>query len=220
MNWQHWAVIAAMPAEAATWRSHTRACGVGVHAARAAAERHVAAGARGLLAWGTAGGLGVRFEPGALLTYSTIVERDGGRVFTVDADIVRAMETQLSKLGCLTCRGATSATPLSTQAEKARFAEESAAEAIDMESAVVAAVATAHGLPYASVRVVVDPGGFTLPRSALAALEAPSHPLLATLLSLAQRPSDLVPLLRLARWYRGALKRLARAAAILQHEAP
>lgn len=216
MDLKHWSVIAAMPAEAATWR--TQACGVGMEAARAAAERQVADGARGLLAWGTAGALGERFEPGALLIYTAIVEREGGRVFTVDPEIVRAIETLLGRLGCLTCRGASSETPLSTQADKARLAEQSGAEAVDMESAAVAAVAVKHGLPFASVRAIVDPGGFSLPRSALAALGAPAHPVIATLMSLAQRPADIVPLIKLAHWYRRALKRLTRAAAILRNE--
>lgn len=218
MDLKHWAVIAAMPAEAATWRKHSRASGVGLHAARAAAERHVADGARGLLAWGTAGALGGRFKPGALLIYTAIVERESGRVFTVDAEIVRTIETRLSGLGCHTCRGASSVTPLSTHADKTRLSDQSAAEAVDMESVAVAAVAVKYGLPFASVRAVVDPGGFSLPRSALAALDSPVHPVRATLINLAQHPTDVVPLIKLAHWYRRALKRLTRAAAILQDE--
>lgn len=217
MRWREWGLIAAMPAEAASWQSGLAPSGVGPEAARAAAERLVAAGVNGLISWGTSGALAPHLPPGALLAYEEVIDATDMRRFNVDAAIQRLLLEQLRQLGCRAARAVSCATPLASASAKERMRNQFLVDAVDLESAAVAAVASEHGLPFGALRAVVDPSAFSLPASALAALAAPMSPVLATLASLARHPLDTVPLLRLAWWYRRALRQLARAAALLQH---
>ena len=85
--------------------------------------------------------------------------------------------------------------------------------AVDMESYAVAEVARAQGLPFLAVRVIVDGAGDGLPRP-VAAVADGAGPLNVWRLigAMARAPSDLAPLLRLARRYRAASRSLAAVA--------
>ena len=71
--------------------------------------------------------------------------------------------------------------------------------AVDNESHLVASVAAAQGLPFAAVRVILDPATRVLPAVALAAIRADGTIDLAALMrSVMRAPSELPTLLRLA----------------------
>jgi len=132
--------------------------------AAAAAERLVARGAGALLSFGLAGGLDPALAPGALVVPAEVVAGDGR--FATDA----ALSAWLGGVNApaLLAGEAALADPA---AKRAAFLASGAA-AVDLESGAVARVAARHGLPFAVLRAVCDPGGRTLPPAALAALDS------------------------------------------------
>lgn len=89
--------------------------------------------------------------------------------------------------------------PVMTLAEKQGLFMRTLAAAADMESHAVAAVAQQEGVPFAVLRVVLDPSNRTLPSSALDSLrpDGSSSPG-AALAAVAKRPWEIVSLLTLA----------------------
>jgi hypothetical protein len=83
---------------------------------------------------------------------------------------------------------------------------------VDMESGIVAEAANHHGLPYAVLRVVLDPANRSLPQSALAGVrEDGTIDAAAVVKSLMRRPRDLKALFRLAGDSRKANRALLRS---------
>ncbi|MGH8210921.1 MAG: hypothetical protein ACREU6_15285, partial [Steroidobacteraceae bacterium] len=75
--------------------------------------------------------------------------------------------------------------------------------------------ARAHQLPFIAMRVIVDSAADTLPQAVTAAADGAGHLQVWRLLgALARAPTDLAPLLRLARRYRAASRSLAAVARI------
>jgi hypothetical protein len=82
---------------------------------------------------------------------------------------------------------------------KAELHRRTGAVAVDMESHIVGAVAAAHGLPMAAIRVVTDPAERALPASALAAMRPDGTvDVTAIIWSLLRRPFELPALMRVA----------------------
>jgi len=104
--------------------------------------------------------------------------------------------------------------PVAECAAKQRLHEAHAALAVDMESAAVARVAARRGLPFAALRVVLDPARVSLPDAALGALDPAGRLRPARLAgSLLRGPVQIVSLLRLSLYTRHAetaLRGLAR----------
>ncbi|MEO0034009.1 MAG: hypothetical protein RLZZ501_32 [Pseudomonadota bacterium] len=90
------------------------------------------------------------------------------------------------------------------------------ARAVDMESGAVARVAAGAGCPFAVLRAIADPAGFSLPSAAAAGLGPDGKPRpLAVLGRLALRPWQLPGLIRLGLASRSAHHALAAALAQL-----
>jgi nucleoside phosphorylase len=89
--------------------------------------------------------------------------------------------------------------PIAQATTKRSLYVKTGAVAVDMESHIVAAVAAAHGLPVAAIRVITDPAMRSLPASALAAMRPDgTTDITAMIRSVAQRPRELPALLRAA----------------------
>jgi adenosylhomocysteine nucleosidase len=89
--------------------------------------------------------------------------------------------------------------PLTSLAEKRPLHAASGAVAADMESHIVAEIATRNGLPFAVLRVVADPAARDIPPAALAAMAADGGVDIAGLLAALRRdPAQLAALARLA----------------------
>lgn len=215
--------IAALPGEARTLADvethHTHlveSCGIGPANARAGAERLLARGVDGLVSWGTAGALHADYSPGAMIVFESVVN-DAGRCYPSDARWRRAMLMSLAPLHAVAARGYSAPHAAASVAAKAALHARTGCAAVDMESAAVAALADTAGVPFIALRVVVDPADFQIPHCALHGLRDDGRAHVAAILkSLARRPQDLPPLLRLARWYHGALARLRLASHVLQ----
>jgi hopanoid-associated phosphorylase len=178
--------------------------------ARALAARleREAAHACAIVSFGVAGGLAAGLAPGTCVLARAITTRDGR--FACDEAWTRAMHGRLpgAILGAIAGRDDV----LAAAAGKRALHAATNALAVDTESHVAAAIAAAHGLPFAALRVVVDPAARGLPPAALVAPRpggAVDHA--RVLRSLARRPSQLPLLMRTALDARTAQRALRRA---------
>jgi len=183
--------------------------GMGARPASAGARRLVKAGAAGLLSWGTAAGLAPKLAPGALVLPPIVIDTDQ-RQLCVDAAwhrrVTRLAErwtdpviTPLADSGGL----------LSDPDAKRVLYQRTGAGCADMESAGVAAIAAEAGIPFLSVRAIVDPAEGGLPGCVTRAVDTDGQLQLAGLLrSAAARPGDWLALVRLARWFEAARRTL------------
>jgi len=189
--------------------------GMGAAAAELGARALLEAGATALASWGMAGGLDPSLTAGAILLPNTVIAIDGSGIATARHWCER-LDAALSPLHPV-ARGAllSSARAIGSIAQKAELYRETGAAAVDMESVAVATVARTSQVPFIAVRVIVDGAGDVLPRAVTAAADSAGHLQLWRLIgALARSPTDLGPLIRLARRYRVASQSLADVARV------
>lgn len=180
----------------------------------------LAQGASGVISFGTAGGLAPDLVPGTLIVADAI-EGPSGRLAT-DAAWSERLGAALaaSSLKSSWRRGTLAAVtaPVTTVAEKEVLHRLGGALAVDMESHIAAAMAHAHGLPFAACRAVVDPAWRALPAAATAGLrDDGTTTLLPILAALARAPWQLGAMIRLAGDARAARQALIEARRALGH---
>ena len=156
-------------------------------------------GARGLVSFGTAGGLIPGLKPGQwVIAHKVLDMPDNAREYL--SAIAWADALRRAMPGALRADLAGVTAPVVTADDKAALCRDSGAAAADMESHIVARVAAAHGLPFVVARVVIDPAERTLPPAALAGMRADgSVNLFGVLGSLAKNPLQLPALLRVGK---------------------
>jgi adenosylhomocysteine nucleosidase len=212
---RHWGPLASRHAAFAALTDGTLVAvgGVGMPAATRAALRLVADGAGALVSFGMAGGLDPRLTAGTILLADQVVcagsparQTSSGWTSRVRGALAPAQRVAGGTL-------LSTAVAVTGVAEKARLLRDSGAAAVDMESAAIVQVAQEAGLPCIVVRVIVDLAADELPALVQDAAGAQGEIRLARLLgSLARRPAQVVPLLRLSQRYREANRALAAAA--------
>lgn len=191
--------------------------GVGPRRASLASRTLLEKGATALLSWGSAGGLSPKLSPGSLILPTIIIASDRS-VYHADPSWHKNLCNRLrGQVEFHTGPLAESATVVQTPAEKAVLLHQTGAIGVDMESAAVAAVAQEARVPFIAVRVVADSTDITLPNSALNACdEFGQLNFLKLIRGIAQRPTELFPLLCLARDYRAAQNTLALVARLTE----
>lgn len=223
-------IVTALPWEAARFAARLRdlgdaaplrvlVSGPGEERAEAAARTLAAldppAGA--ILCAGVAGGLDPALRPGDLVL-ATRIHRVTARCGHDGAPIEASGELGDWLHGALGAAGleAMRAEILSHNAilrsavEKATAHDESGAAAVQMEDYVWARQAGRAGMPFGSLRAVLDPASATLPRELLD-WDPAGPPLSTVAAAVARRPSLALALLRLARQRRAATRALDRA---------
>jgi len=211
-------IVVGLPQEAAILRrvlgkaTPLLAC-AGANPARAAqaAAELIAGGADMLLSFGFTGGLDPGLRPGDIIVGAGVVGTDGKMRETDDA-LAQRICAALDETGCSWKAGLVAGADqaLATTAEKQALSACTGAVIVDMESHAVAAAS----LPFAILRVVVDPAERALPASVLAALDSSGHVnVVALMAGLLRRPREIGSLLALARDNRPARTSLRRAAA-------
>ena len=160
--------------------------GDGQHLA-ASLARAMAAGCGGLISFGVAGGLAPHLKPGNCVIGSAIL--DNGTSLPTDARWAQRLMRILPNTVHGPILGVRE--PIAHADDKAALHRETGALTVDMESHVVARAAARHRVPFAAMRVVVDPVERTIPRSALAGTrpDGTIDPL-AVMRSLLRRPRD------------------------------
>jgi adenosylhomocysteine nucleosidase len=221
-------IVCALAAEARALKPTTRpgaACavladgsllivsGMGGAAAAAGARVLIGAGATALVSFGLAGGLDASLPPGAVCLPCEIVGLDGTIVATNAPWRARVESALGTRFPVASGKLLSADRAIASIEEKAALHRSTAAVAVDMESLGVAQVASAHGLPFIAIRVIVDGATDNLPRAVAAAADQSGHLNIWRLLgALARAPSDLAPLMRLGSRYRTASRSLSAVA--------
>jgi adenosylhomocysteine nucleosidase len=178
----------------------------------ASLNRAMAAGCGGLISFGVAGGLTPNLPPGTCVIGSSVMDDDDERA--TDA----RWAARLARLIPGSVQGSIVGVrePIAHAQAKRRLHETTGAIAVDMESHMVARAAEQHGVPFAAIRVVVDPVERTIPRSALAGSRSDGtvDPR-AVLRSLVRHPGDLFGLIRMSLDARAARATLVRGRDLL-----
>jgi adenosylhomocysteine nucleosidase len=180
-----------------------------------AAERLINEGAEALVSFGIAGALAPDLAPGSLLLPRAVLAEDGSRLAVDEARRARA-DAALAASGLRAASGHVlgASEPAATPARKAALRAATGAIAIDLESHLVARVASRAGKPFLVLRAVADPASRALPEAALIGLDADGKPALGrVLLSVMRNPRQIPALLRLAGDTRRALLALGSALA-------
>lgn len=150
---------------------------------------------RGIISFGTAGGLDPALQPGACVLAERVVTPD--KDFPVDRGWLDALRACLPEARTGTLAGVDH--PVADIAAKARLWRSSGACAVDMESHRAALLAQRHGLPFVACRVIVDHADRQVPSAALAGMNADGTVALSRLLGeLALHPGQLAGCIRLA----------------------
>jgi adenosylhomocysteine nucleosidase len=184
--------------------------GMGGSAAALGARALIDAGATALASWGMAGGLDPSLAAGAILLPDEVTGIDGATFVTAPGWRSRLGAAVAAHHRVVHGKLLTSARAIGSVAEKAMLFNTTGAAAVDMESSGIAEVARAHAVPFIAVRVIVDSAADALPRAVTAAADSAGHLQIWRLIgALACAPSDLAPVLRLARRYRAANRSLA-----------
>ncbi len=188
--------------------------GIGPARAGQAAEQLIAAGADGLISFGTAGGLDRAIRPGALCVPRKIITTDAAALETDrrwHADMRRLLRDAPVKLHSAPLFS--SERLLAATDEKALINRQSGAIAIDMESAAIVKAANRQRLPCLVLRAVVDPADMPLPVGALRHVDHLGHAKLLPLLKyLLAHPEHILPMMKLAACFKAAAATLTWAA--------
>jgi hopanoid-associated phosphorylase len=150
---------------------------------------------RGIISFGTAGGLDPALQPGACVLSERVVTPDMD--FPADARWLDALRACLPEATLGTLAGVDH--PAADIVAKARLWRSSGACAVDMESHRAALLAQRHRLPFAACRVIVDHAYRHVPAAAVVGVNADGTVALSRLLrELALHPGQLAGCIRLA----------------------
>ena len=173
---------------------------------------------------GVVGALSGGLKPGDLvLSDRTIMihadSRVDEQVTAVSAEHVRAIGRSLANAGIAYSTGAilTSHRVLASGTEKRRAKESTGAIAVDMETAAIAAEATARGLPFVAIRAVLDEVDDEIFGAEMADEDGNVKPLAATSFLL-RNPATMLKLPRMIRNLSRATASIADALIAIAHE--
>ncbi|MGX0936372.1 hopanoid-associated phosphorylase [Cupriavidus metallidurans] len=153
-------------------------------------------GCDGVISFGVAGGLDPTLPPGTVIVATAV--RVGDASYSTDPYWTAALRRALPQAVCGLLAG--SDTPVTTVIDKTALHESHGALAVDMESHIAALAAQTHQIPFAALRVVIDPADRPVPPLAVAGMAADgSTDIGAILFGLLKAPHQLGGLLRLGR---------------------
>jgi adenosylhomocysteine nucleosidase len=184
----------------------------GASTSRAAtlAERLASQGCEALLSFGIAGALAPDLGSGDLILAHG-VRSPRGEDYPTDPAWRAGLAAALQEAELLFREGALlgSGAVLAASADKAKAFAETGCQAVDMESAAVAAVAADLGLPFLAVRAVADRAHEKLPGFVGKAIDPDGRPVIGEVMkALLRHPSEIGATLRLGRQSELALARL------------
>lgn len=170
-------------------------------------------GAKRLISFGLAGGVGPDLLPGDLIFGATVMSQKDA--WEADSLWIRKMINIMP--GALSVPLWGSDTIVTTTADKQRIYTRTACLATDMESHEIARVAHEAKIPFNVIRAIVDPYDMDLPPAALTPLTDEGRVnLKAVYKSVVNQPSQLIDLLRLGHNSARATSALKRAVAAVK----
>ena len=150
---------------------------------------------RGVISFGLAGGLATGLRPGTCIIARGVLALGEG--FATDAEWSRRMLAALPTATYADLAAADRAIQLPS--EKRTLHARTGAVAVDMESHIAGRMARERRLPFAAVRVVIDPAEQTVPKAALAGQRADgTADARAVASALMRRPREIPAVMRLA----------------------
>jgi hopanoid-associated phosphorylase len=168
----------------------------------------IAMGCRGIVSFGIAGGLAAHVKPGTCIVARSVVTAEQ----RFDSHLEWASSLLQTIPGAIHADIAGTRALVVTSADKMALGRSTGAVAVDMESMLCVDAASAHGLPFAAVRVVADPHDRALPHAAQIGLLPDGTPdLPAVMRSVIERPRQVAALIRVALDTRTARAALLRA---------
>jgi adenosylhomocysteine nucleosidase len=185
-------------------------CGRGSEMAVALATA-IDAGCTGVLSFGVAGALDPQLRTGVPIVASSVIGANGVRIALPTDERWSQMLLRLS--GSFVHAPVLGVDlPVTEPEDKLRLFHQTGAAIVDMESHIAASVASDHGLPFAVLRVVVDPAYQRVPPAALRGMR-PDGSLdpFAVLRALWRSPGDIASMPSIARNAWIARNALARA---------
>jgi adenosylhomocysteine nucleosidase len=191
--------------------------GASAERARSEATRLIEEGAAALVSFGLAGGMAPQLRSGDLLLPATVRSAGLGS-WSVDPIWREGIRACLAAGGLEPGAGVLvgSERIVANASDKRALFEATGAQAVDMESHEVAAVAAAAGIPFLVLRAIADAHDQIVPQVAREALRPDGRVRLrATLGGVIRQPGELFALLRLARASVRGLASLHRAAALV-----
>jgi len=173
-------------------------------------EALIALGVDGILSFGSAGAVSPSLQPGDLVISERVVNSDGHAI-AADSDWCARLSTVFNTPPSIVA----GIDYVADSSDKGWLSEEGVA-ALDMESHVVATLASDAGIPFAVLRAVVDPAGFDIPDYALESVRPDgSISLLPVISGACLQPWTIGRLLDLNRYNRQAMESLRGAARVL-----
>ncbi len=170
-------------------------CGLNRQSYLQTLHEHARLGARGIISFGVSGGLSPHLKAGDVVVASA-VQTAAIRVATCPVWSA-CLLAALPRAHHLPVYG--SMTPILTSTGKEALWRATRCVAVDVESQDAAQVAAYYGLPFAVLRIVLDPSLRAIPPSALSGVDEDGKTdAKAVLKSLSRRPQDFRGLMRLA----------------------
>ncbi len=167
---------------------------------------------RGIISIGIAGALAPDLTVGDVIIAERVVTAN--QAFETDAKWTARLAGALpnARIGAILGRGT-----IAESAElKATLRESTGADAIDMESHLVARAAMERGVPFAALRVISDAADHLLPPAALVAMKPDGSIALGrVLMSVLRQPSQIPALIRTGRESEKAFAALLRCVEVL-----
>jgi hopanoid-associated phosphorylase len=165
------------------------------HELSATLTKAINRGCRNIISFGVAGGLAPHLRPGDWIVASSII--DANQVRPTDKTWTKRLLQMMPGAGHAPIAGVDAA--VVHPKDKRHLHVTTGAATVDIESHLVARLASTHGMNFAAVRVVVDPAHRVVPGAALAGMQpGGGTSVMAVLRELMARPSELAGLLRVA----------------------
>jgi adenosylhomocysteine nucleosidase len=175
-------------------------------------RQEIAEGAKAVISFGIAAGLMAAKGPGTCVVAREIAH--GELRYSTDQTWAARMQAAIDGAELALIAGVD--WPLQSPAEKQALYASTGAAAADMESHIVARLASKQGLPFAALRVIADPAARAVPPAALAGMGKDGRvDLWAVLASLARSPGQLPAMIGLAADMRRAMAELFRCHRLL-----
>jgi adenosylhomocysteine nucleosidase len=213
-------VVCALEAEARHFDSQSHSlvalAGMGISAAARAAEDLARAPVQALVSFGMAGGLDPALTAGTVCLPDMVVAADGSATPTAKDWAATVAQTFRRHWVVRGGRLISVSEPVATAEGKAALFRKTGAQAVDMESAGIARVAAAAGLPFLVLRVITDTADDSLPTAVLTAMREKKLRYAGVLGGVLMTPREIPDVVRLAWRYRAAHRTLRHLAACLE----